>query len=93
MTLPTKAPTVESTMPKPKAPEKIPPAKDTSPKPAPVSPPKTPRDGTRPKENPGAVVYRTGMIRVSKILAPKPDKENPNAVPMDIDERRSPFFP
>lgn len=95
-----KAPTFQA--PKPHQPEKpkpIPPAPSTAPKAPPVpAKPKTPRDGTRPKENPGAVVYKTGgMIRVSRILSEswrwKTPEENPNAVPMDLDERRDPFFP
>ena len=93
-----KAPTFQAPKPHhPEKPEAIPPAPDTSPKAPPVTAkPKTPRDGTRPKENPGAVVYKTGgMIRVSKILsrAWKAEGPNPNAVPMDLDERRDPFFP
>ena len=92
-----KAPSVQSTMPKHESPDKIP-SPSTAPKAPPVTAPKTPRDGTRPKENPGAVVYKTGgMIRVSRILSEawrwKTPEENPNAVPMDLDERRDPFFP
>ena len=78
--LPTKAPTFESTLPKheePK-PKAIPPAPDTAPKAPPVSAkPKTPRDGVRPQGNPGAVLYdsstKTGsrMVRASRILARK----------------------
>ena len=70
-----KAPTFKAPPwpPKPEKPKPIPPAPDTSPKAPPIpAKPETPRDGTRPKNNPGAVVYRGktgGMIRVSKILA------------------------
>ena len=70
--LPTKAPTFESTLPKHEAPKAIPPAPDTSTKAPPVTAPKTPRDGKRDPKNPGAVVYDSSkagsMIRVSKIL-------------------------
>ena len=42
---------------------------ETTPKAPAVPAHKTPRDGTRSKENPGAITYKTGgMIRVSKIL-------------------------
>lgn len=64
MSLPTKPPTPPKSS-----------TSDTAPKAPPVpAKPKTPRDGTRPHDNPGAVVYETGgktsgrMIRVSKIL-------------------------
>ena len=56
----------------PEKPKPIPPAPDTRPKAPPISAkPKTPRDGARPENNPGAVVYKAGggMIRVSKLLA------------------------
>ena len=76
--LPTKAPTVESTMPKHEEPKPIPPAPDTAPKAPPVSAkPKTPTDGHRTKDNPGAVIYDSStksgsrMIRASRILARK----------------------
>lgn len=76
-----KAPTVQSTMPKTQEgkPAKSPTNDwawpDTTPKlSSPPATPKTPRDGTRPKENPGAVVYDSGkkfstMIRASRIFS------------------------
>ncbi len=78
-----------NTVPKHK-PKAITPASDTSPKPPPIpAAPETPRDGTRSKENPGAVVYKTGgsMIRASRILSEawrwKTPDENPNSIPKD----------
>jgi hypothetical protein len=97
--LPTKEPSVTSTMPTtaPKAKPISSPTSEAT-KPTAKTPPakKTPSCGTRSQEN-GGMVYETKtggtMIRVSRILAPKAEAENPNIVPLDIDERRSPFHP
>ena len=81
MALPTKPPTVESTLPKHPAPEKVQASPDTAPK-APAT--KVPSCGVKSEEN-GGRIYQSRMIKVSRLWA---YKKNPNALePEDWDDK------
>ena len=81
MSLPTKPPTVESTLPKHPAPEKVQTSSDISPK-APAR--KAPSCSVKSEGN-GVRVYQSGMIKVSRLWA---YKKNPNALePEDWDDK------